>query len=125
MQHPRVQRVRQPHERNDLRVHSLLHSLVNPATQDFLFDPPTHDRVTTCHWAGILENNPKLVDDCAGNSAYERQLIDYCKNPKSSRPQEVHRAQKWLQKYWDRTKDDIAKPKGGIETIRIGNDVPK
>ena len=44
-------------------------TLVNPATQDFLFDPPTHDRVTTCHWAGILENNPKLVDDCAGNSA--------------------------------------------------------
>ena len=54
-----------------------------------------------------------------------RQLIDYCKSPTTSCPQEVHLAQKLLQKYWDRTKDDIAKPKGGIETIRIGKDVPK
>ena len=69
-------------------------TLVNPATQDFLFDPPTHDRVTKCHWAGILENNPKLVDDCAGNAAMERQLIDYCKDPKTfASPRSTSRAE--------------------------------
>ena len=98
-------------------------TIVNPATQDFLFDPPTADTTMSCHWAGIIEPNSKHADERALDAKQERALRDFCSNKSAS--QEVHLAQKLLQTYWTRTKDIAAKIKGGIETIKIGKQVPK
>jgi len=40
-------------------------TIVNPATQDSLFDPPTADMTMSCHWAGIIEPNSKHANECA------------------------------------------------------------
>ena len=101
-------------------------TLVNPSTEDFLFDPATADKEMCCHWAGILEGRQHKLDNITVSAKHERDLIDYCSkvSKDTGKAQEIHLAQKLLRTYWERTKDLPPKIKGGIETIQIGPDVP-